>query len=216
VELAASAGKVYVMWYESPLSSGTRESVLRISNDSGRTFGPILKLSNVDTIGETTFLTYDNSTYGIELKYPANWQVVAGQEGNNDSVIDIAGFFSPLERRLDTYEEKVWISLDNLRSENMTIQEYSNEVINYKNQSLEDFQLLDYDTNSTILAGRPAYRLIYTSTLEDGIILKQMEIGTKIGDKIYYIDYYADRHKYTSLLPVVQEMINSLKIEEED
>ena len=63
----------------------------------------------------------------------------------------------------------------------MTLEEYADEVVNYKNESIRDFQLLDYDTDSTILAGYPAYRLVYTRTLEDGTIIKQMEIGTKIG-----------------------------------
>ena len=96
----------------------------------------------------------------------------------------------------------------------MTLVEYSNQVVNYKNQSLRDFQLLDYDTDSIILAGHPAYRLVYTGTLEDGMIIKQMEIGTKIGDKVYYLDYYAEEEKYPDFLPAIQDMINSLVIED--
>jgi hypothetical protein len=214
-QIAASGSKVYVVWHESMPNNGTTESVLRISNDSGHTFGPVIMLSSDDIIGERqTFLTYVNSSYGIQLKYPSDWQVREGEDEGDDSVVDIVGFFSPTEHRLDSYEEKLWISLDNLRTENITINEYANQVINYKNQSLQNFRLLDNDTESSILADYPAYRLVYTSNLRDGTILKQMEVGTKVGDKVYYIDYYAELNQYPSFLPLIQEMINSFRIEQ--
>jgi hypothetical protein len=49
-EIAASGNKVYVTWWERNQTS--EEPVLRVSNDNGETFGPILKLaSNGTTIG---------------------------------------------------------------------------------------------------------------------------------------------------------------------
>jgi tricorn protease-like protein len=45
----ASGDKVFVTWWERNQTSN--EPVLRISNDSGKTFGPILKLSTNGSIG---------------------------------------------------------------------------------------------------------------------------------------------------------------------
>jgi hypothetical protein len=213
-EIAASGSKVYIIWQEKGPDNATAEYVLRTSNDDGQTFGPIIELSGNGTIRERqTFSTYENASYGIQMQYPSDWQVRIGEE-DNDSVIDIVGFYSPTEYRLDNYDERIWISLDNIRSENITLEEYFNEVINYKNESLQDFHLLDNDTDSMILAGYPAYRLVYTSTLEDGTINKQMEIGTKIGDKVYYLTYYAEEEKYHNFLPVIHDMINSFEIQD--
>jgi hypothetical protein len=39
-----------------------------------------------------------------------------------------------------------------------------------------------------------------------------MEVGTKVGDDVYYLDYYAEEQKYARFLPIIQEMINSFKI----
>ena len=39
-----------------------------------------------------------------------------------------------------------------------------------------------------------------------------MEIGTIIGDRIYYIDYIAEEKQYSNYLPTIQMMINSLEI----
>lgn len=39
-----------------------------------------------------------------------------------------------------------------------------------------------------------------------------MEVGTIIGDKVYYIQYIADAQKYSDYLPTLQKMIDSLTI----
>lgn len=211
-DITASGTKVVVIWQESP-AIGVSNSVLRISNDNGKTFGPILDLFSNSTIGEReTYSVYENSSYGIRIQYLSDWKLAIGEQ-DNIRVIDIAGFSSPLEYRLDDYREKLWISLDNLRSENTTLKEYADAVIIYKNQSLREFRLLDNDTYSTILAGYPAYRLVYTSSLEDGMVIKHMEIGTKVDERVYYLNYYAEVEKYPDYLPVIQDMINSFEIQ---
>jgi hypothetical protein len=214
-ELVASANNVLVSWIESSLTNVTVESVLRMSNDSGQTFGPTLKLSDNSTIGggqrDSKLLIYDNAGYGIKIQYPANWKIVDGDE-DNDGVNDIAGFYTPFENRLDRYEERLWITNDNLLGQNMTLEEYATQVINQNNATLQDFNLLDLDTENTILAGRPGYKIIYTSLSRDDQVIKQMEIGTIIQGQVYYPTYYAEEEKYPKFLPTVQEMINSFEI----
>jgi hypothetical protein len=51
-EIAASDNNIYVSWWETSTNPAnkTSESVLRISNDNGNTFGPVLTLANNGTI----------------------------------------------------------------------------------------------------------------------------------------------------------------------
>jgi hypothetical protein len=51
-EIAASGNNVYVSWWETSTNPAnkTSESVLRISNDNGNTFGPTLMLGNNGTL----------------------------------------------------------------------------------------------------------------------------------------------------------------------
>jgi hypothetical protein len=211
--LLAAGKDVFVSWRESSISNGTSESVFRISNDSGATFGPILK--STQTIGQrqvlADFLTYENSSYGIKVEYPSDWRLRPG-EANNDGVTDIAGFYAPFENRLDNYQERVWISKDILLGQNMTLEDYSDRVVSHNNATLRNFTLLDRDTDFGVLADHPAYRLVYTSHTQDGSIIKQLEIGTIINDEVYYLIYYAEPDKYRGLLPVVRDMINSFEI----
>jgi hypothetical protein len=99
----------------------------------------------------------------------------------------------------------------------MTLEEYASSLITAYNETFTDFNLIESNTNST-LAGKPAYKLVYTETLEDeeeeeeSTNLKSMEIGTIIGDRVYFIEYIAEEEKYSDYLPIIQMMINSIEI----
>jgi hypothetical protein len=72
------------------------------------------------------------------------------------------------------------------------------------------FKLLELSTNSSILAGKPAYTKIGTYELHSFGLQKLMDGGTIIGDKAYSVQYIADAPRYTDYLPTVQKMIDSL------
>ena len=66
------------------------------------------------------------------------------------------------------------------------------------------------------MAGRPAYRIVYTYEGEysngENVDLKEMEIGTKVGDDYYYITYYADTESYPNELSLAEDIIDSFQI----
>ena len=101
-----------------------------------------LQLSANSAIGdrESNFLTYTDFDFGVQIKYPQDWEIE--EQGDNDAsdgAGDFAGFYSPLENRLDDYQERLWLSVDDLHGENMTIEEYTTEVINHDNETLGIF-----------------------------------------------------------------------------
>ena len=214
-EIVASGDKVFISWLESGMTNFTNKYVLRISTDRGQTFGPFLQLSANSAIGdrESNFLTYTDFDFGVQIKYPQDWEIEEqGANDASDGAGDFVGFYSPLENRLDDYQERLWLSVDDLHGENMTIEEYTAEVINHDNETIRNFQLLDSDTDSIILDGYPGYKIVSTQTLDNGRVVKQMEIGTIIGDKVFFLTYYAEEDKYEDYLPVIQDMIDSFEI----
>ncbi len=50
-EIVALGDSVFVSWWENSLQNATSESVLRVSNDAGNTFGPMVMLGQNGTIG---------------------------------------------------------------------------------------------------------------------------------------------------------------------
>ncbi|MGB6530545.1 MAG: hypothetical protein WBF33_20765 [Candidatus Nitrosopolaris sp.] len=94
-----------------------------------------------------------------------------------------------------------------------TLDNYALSRLNdYENTtSFPAFKLLELNTNST-LAGNPAYTLIGTYQDPSFGLQKLMDVGTIIGDKVYYVQYIASAFKYSDYLPAVQHMIDSMLI----
>jgi hypothetical protein len=97
------------------------------------------------------------------------------------------------------------------------LNEYLTTTINDYNDT-QDFKVIESNTNSSILGGKPAYKLVFTDVDDDNNYYKSMEIGTIIGDKIYFVTYDAEgeEERYSDYLPTVQKMIDSLNITTSD
>jgi hypothetical protein len=166
-----------------------------------------------------SFRTYENPAYGIQIQYPSTWIVYADDvfsdnDHNNDASIDIVSFLGPVKSNKEAYAPSLYISIDNPPSPsdlNLNLNEYLTRITNDYEAGLKEFKVIESDTNSSILAGKPAYKLVFTDE-EDEIYYKTMDIGTIIGDKVYSIRYAAEKEQYSDYLPTVQKMINSLNI----
>jgi hypothetical protein len=166
-------------------------------------------LTNANLTSDT--LTYQNSSYGITMQYPANWTKDEEDSDPNDNITNIVTFVSPLENTADNYSENLGIGLEFL-VHNTTLDEYASSLITDYNNTITDFNLIELNTNITLGGGNnPAYGLLYTDR-EDGTNYKTMEIGTIIGDRVFFIEYNAEENKYSNYLPTIQKMINSLQI----
>jgi S1-C subfamily serine protease len=155
-------------------------------------------------------LSYENSTYGIRIQYPANWTKDEQDSNPEDSVTDIVTLYSPLDSRVDEYSENLGVSVENLTSANITLEQYTDSLTANYNETLIDFKVIESNTNTT-LGGNPAYKLVYTDR-EDDINYKTMEIGALVGDKVYFIEYFAEENYYSKYFPTIQEIIESVEI----
>jgi hypothetical protein len=193
----------------------TASSVVVMSGQQQQSFS---QLSEQDTNSATQspdFLTYDNATYGITIQYPSNW-IVDITDFPGDPLTQIVGFFSPFESRVDTYEERLWIAQEQQSfSEDFDLAQYAEQIVSNYNSTLNDFSLDEIDTETARLGNNdnPAYRLVYTERLQpENIDLKTLEIGTVIEDKVYVVMYHAETAKYDQYLPIIEEMINSVEL----
>jgi IS605 OrfB family transposase len=133
----------------------------------------------------TSISTYENRNYGILIKYPSDWSI---QESTaSGTPINVATFVSPTGPDSDPTAD-ISIYLDKLHNLATTLNNYAHFVAfaDYENRPsyFHAFKLLELSTNSSILAGKPAYALIGTYQNPSAGLQKLMEIGTIIGDKI--------------------------------
>lgn len=91
-----------------------------------------------------------------------------------------------------------------------SLHEYLANTINTYIQNADNFRLIESGTNAT-LAGYPAYKLVFNQTIDDSTV-KTLEIGTLIGNKAYYIQYYAESQPYSDNSRIAQFMINSFNL----
>ncbi|HEY0579974.1 MAG TPA: PsbP-related protein [Candidatus Nitrosocosmicus sp.] len=150
--------------------------------------------------------TYQNSTYGITIKYPHNWSII-GSAGVQDTDIDIVTFLSPVQDDnviVEVHQDKQGNSIRDIGA-------YLSSTSSLYKNNIKDFKVIESNTNG-FLAGNKAYKLVFTYTTGDGFRMKDMEIGTLIGNKIYYIIYDGRESVFDNYTPVVQSMADTFKV----
>jgi hypothetical protein len=161
---------------------------------------------------QNTFLTYENTTYGIKIQYPVGygWQIGFANQTSEDNVSTyIVAFRSPPDRVSDTVAETVNIAMENLPpEENISLDAYSTFQISDLTLSATNFDLKE--STQTVLAGIPAYKIVYSQTLQQ-IPLQVMQVWTIKDNKAYVLTFIAEAAKYSTFLPTVQKMIDSFE-----
>ena len=71
------------------------------------------------------------------MQYPSAWEAIELKTSMSKTPSgSLALLLSPLENASDTYREKILVSMQDLSSKNMTLDEYTQRSINeYRNQS---------------------------------------------------------------------------------
>ncbi|MFZ0221812.1 MAG: PsbP-related protein [Candidatus Nitrosopolaris sp.] len=155
--------------------------------------------------------TYENSTYGIRMQYPSNWQKeenVSSGSDNKSMLVDVVKFISPTKNASDSSSESLDIKIDKISDiQPITLAKYANNSIE---DLRKDFDIIKLDRNAS-LSNNPAYKLVYTG-VEEGVNLQAMLILTIKGDKAYIISYNAEPTKFSYYLPTLEKMLNSFQI----
>ncbi len=144
------------------------------------------------------FLQYENSSLGITMQYPSDWQ----QEADDNNSI-VAYFFSPQESDSDVFADGLFISIFN--SENTPLDENVATTLNSLSQTFSDFTPIK--SNPTTLAGNPAHRLVYGYTDPEIGAMQSIQVLTVKSDILYTFTYLAEQSKYVKYLPTVLDML---------
>ena len=161
------------------------------------------------TTKNANFLTYQNSTYGVKLKYPSSWGVLIGantldEKGNLVQPIDIADIAPPIEsdpNAVAYLQIGVEQAADTCRyKEHRSILTQHYQCIQVQFNRLS---IVSATTHAT-LAGKQAYSLVFTDTYQ-GFPTKSMIRGIVDGDKNYYLLFTSEAAKFDSFVPTVQK-----------
>lgn len=154
------------------------------------------------------FVEYINSDYQFSLKYPQTWS-----ERQIDDPItgEVVVLTSPPETDTDLFAERVYIAVEYLSSEPISLEEYSQTVLERINQT-ENNDVESYQDFKTNINNTPARTVIY-SRQQGTLQLRQMESFTIKNNQVYIAIYTAERAKFSKFYPTVEKIIDSWEIE---
>jgi hypothetical protein len=175
--------------------------------------GHVHEKNGIAVNNNNNFIIYENPAHGIKILYPADWQKSEQISGTGFWV----NFVSPLNSSNATASPAtVSVSVEHLNqdlSANATGQ-YVGGLLKSVKQSLPDFQIIESNPNSS-LAGGLGYKMVYTFLSQDPAVqahFQSMNIWMVKDKKAYSISYTELKPLYTTYLPIVQKMIDSLEI----
>jgi hypothetical protein len=146
---------------------------------------------------------------------PGNWSLY--QEGSTvgNQTNSIVEFDTPCEGPKDGYSESLGISVRSVAGENATINDYLDDAIDYYKTIIKKFKIVESSNNSAIGANKnPAYKLVFTGLQEStNTNIKASVRGILVNNKLYFIDYYAAVPKFSSYLPNIELMTDSIKFD---
>ncbi len=149
------------------------------------------------TTGNAALLTYTNSTAGIKIQYPSNWQLQ-----HPDNPFDTLRFISPAGGILG-------IQVSDIPSDVSLAQE-ATAGVNILNRTFNGFSLAS-STPTTIAGGIPAQRIEYTAK-QGQLDLMFIQVVTIKGGKEYILTFGAPKDQFPSDLPAVQQIVDSFQI----
>ena len=157
---------------------------------------------------------YTNATYGIKVLYPSDWKVYGGLSINapgphrNFNIVR----FTKLNASLTIGEDK---NIHHIHDLNTYIAERVQTLKLIPLYVRSNFTVVSTSTDGE-LVGLPAYSITFTYH-PPGYLAADYRIvhetGALINDKAIYVIYGSEIGLYSSYLPIVQRMIDSLQID---
>ena len=166
----------------------------------------------------STLSTYESPKYGIRsIQYPSNWTVKENDLSSDYNIgPDYNNALHIVEFSPPNTPAFVVISISDSRSASNLDNHLSYAGGIYKSRS-SSYQDINSNVTSK-LAGNPAYSLEFKDVpagSTENIEYTQLELGTIISSGlVFYIDYRAESPTFSTFLPTVWKIINSLKIDE--
>jgi hypothetical protein len=156
VSLTLILGTVCSVFAQSDLDSvlaTAKESLNTHKNRESKT-----ETETVSSVSSSNYKNYENSIYGVKLKYPDAWTWTYQDPDFYESYPEIIFnviFISPTKG--DVNFASVTISIENLEPALTTLEQYRDQTVTYLRESFPDIK--DIQVSKVTLGGQPAYRI---------------------------------------------------------
>jgi serine/threonine-protein kinase len=156
-------------------------------------------------LNRVKYINYSNSNYGVKLQHPETWLLEEEQDIYGKKIT----LKSPLENQSDDFQEQVSLFIQDLSSQPLSLNEYTEEL----KQTIEDSSgTKNLQTIDTTLSKKRAMSAIYLDR-DNNKEVKRMRIWTLKNNQAYVITYTAAKEKYQKYFPTAENIIKSFEIE---
>jgi YVTN family beta-propeller protein len=160
-----------------------------------------------DSVNNFSNRLYQNKTMGISFEYPNSWNIT-------DATLSYM-YIEPIKETYNkSYGENLnYLLLMSSPSQNMELLDFASYDINYLKSFQYDVNILE--SNKSKLGGNDAHNITYTfkDYPDSYITFQKMLIYVNTGIKYYTIEYQAEIDKYDDYLPIVKNIIKSIKFD---
>ena len=166
--------------------------------------GPTTTESSVQSLGHASLL-YESPVYGIRTQYPGGWDIIIQNTSNSSLSLR---FNSPLENDTDSFRENVRLVIGTV-SNNTALSNFTSATLTSYLELYPDLELIELSSTNLTSSAIPAYTLVGSRTQEG---TNFMQILAMKEDKVYSIIYTSEKSRYSTYLPIIEEMINSFEV----
>jgi hypothetical protein len=178
-----------------------------VSNMNKTNYGFQLE-SNVTNGSSPSEIAYSNPQHGIFMLFPSNWTF--STTGLPDYT-QIGALYAPMQNLSDPIPARLTITVMSYQQD-ISLKDFTNMTLSSLNQT---DQIIVSSSNSTTLAGRPGYEVVFSTLPNIGnpATLEIMHSWITVGSKVYVFQYSAESSKFDAYLPAVKQILESLRIE---
>jgi PsbP-like protein len=169
-----------------------------IDNDTATTESSVQSLGNGS-------LVFESPVYGIRTQYPDGWEIIIQNTSNSSLSLR---FNSPPENDTDSFRENVRLVINTV-SNNTALSNFTSATLTSYLELYPDLELIELSSTNLTNNAIPAYKLVASLTQEG---LDFMQILAIKEDKVYSILYSSEKTRYSTYLPVIEEMIDSFEV----
>jgi hypothetical protein len=201
-----------------------------LSNTSinGNAIDNRIQKSNLMSNQTVQWNTYENTNYGIKLKYPNNWVKWEGDIAPGDYVTNIVLFKAPFDTNNNKIKQgsvakqelkghqyirlSVYHPVTSLQNTQHDLDLYLEDQLNaYKVD--KNPKILEYTSHNLTLGGinHPAFK-VHLTLANGKYKYEQLRIGTISNGNVYFLDLTVFPNNFQPSLPIFQEISNSLLI----
>ncbi len=165
--------------------------------------GPFITDSSVQSLSEARLVIED--PVGIRTLYPDGWEIII-QNATNSSLS--LRFNSPPENDTDSFRENVRLVIDTV-SNNTDLSNFTSATLTSYLELYPDVEFTRLSSTNLTSSAIPAYEII-ASRPQEGLTF--MQVFAIQENKVYSISYLSEISRYSTYLPLVEDMINSFEV----